>query len=566
MERTGTIFYIIDIEYKGALWTLEKRYSQIRELQDKLKKKFKTIPSLPGKTMGKITNPHKLNNRRLKLQEFLIEIIKQEDLRNSEEVRSFLQIDENASEINLQLPSEIKTLISPFKMGVGFMIHVPEKEMLIVAENNMQAASRGKDIIGSIFSSESSKMGSVKALAISYTPPSSQTQQTQQEEGQGQAQTEPQNHTQAQDEEGKGLEEEKEGEGEDASKGQFHYKLLWELFYDSMVGCIYFHEYKSLLGVGLDKGGVSFYRIDELNQYHELFSYTPHSARVRGLAHIQESNLIISIGEDKKMILTDVNTMGELNNLKVGDSALTNLFLDPDHQRIFLTNKSGILFIYDTKQSPPLLKCSIQCTKKGYIRVLKVDLKNNLIFCGFDDGYIAMLELEEEGKEQFTKQINSFDVKENLRAMTWRASKGELIVGNRKGQLRFINVNKNSSFLAFSVHKSSIKDILYLPGSEIVITSSKDKSLSFWKLPDTWSKDPGAVKSAETEEDKKVEEQEKEKEKDKEELEEKLSTIKVAEGDEQETQKPDGVMEMKDLPMKKYEYGSDDDLAGWDES
>ena len=63
--KTAT-FYLVELisHITQKTWTIEKRYSEFKTIYDKLKKIFPRIPSIPGKTLTKLTSEQGLNKRR----------------------------------------------------------------------------------------------------------------------------------------------------------------------------------------------------------------------------------------------------------------------------------------------------------------------------------------------------------------------------------------------------------------------------------------------------------------------------------------------------------------------
>ena len=79
--KTAT-FYLVELvsHITQKTWTIEKRYSEFKAMHDKLKKIFPRIPSIPGKTLTKVTSEQALNKRKELLQIFLRDCVQRRDI------------------------------------------------------------------------------------------------------------------------------------------------------------------------------------------------------------------------------------------------------------------------------------------------------------------------------------------------------------------------------------------------------------------------------------------------------------------------------------------------------
>ena len=66
-----------------------------------------------------------------------------------------------------------------------------------------------------------------------------------------------------------------------------------------------------------------------------------------GVAYDNITNYLYSIGEDKYLKVTRLNTKDIIANYQIGTHPLTNLHFDVYYKRLFITNKHGQIFIYD---------------------------------------------------------------------------------------------------------------------------------------------------------------------------------------------------------------------------
>lgn len=146
------------------------------------------------------------------------------------------------------------------------------------------------------------------------------------------------------------------------------------------------------------------------------------------------SGMCYTIGEDKFMKITNYQNQEIVSSHQIGLTPLTNLVYDKEYKRMFITNKSGQIFIYDASSTPVqqlnVLNMNTKCTIRGFHYD---SIKNFIIGSGYDDGELAMFEIEKPGKEKYAKQIASFKSKGKVRVIEWSANRGEIYLGHEDG-------------------------------------------------------------------------------------------------------------------------------------
>jgi hypothetical protein len=83
---------------------MEKRFSEFDNLWKGLKNSYHNLPNLPAKSFLFKMKDKDLEERREGLEDFLRKIVVRNDLMNSELVKTFLQLDKNASDVVLNPP------------------------------------------------------------------------------------------------------------------------------------------------------------------------------------------------------------------------------------------------------------------------------------------------------------------------------------------------------------------------------------------------------------------------------------------------------------------------------
>ena len=138
IEGKTATFYLVELisHVTNKTWTIEKRYSEFKTIYDKLRKIFPRIPSIPGKTLTKVTSEQGLNKRKELLQIFLRECVQRRDILQNLDFQNFLELEKNAPEI---VGNDVKQIYDYKKcpLGVRSFIIVPHREIMLVCCSNM---------------------------------------------------------------------------------------------------------------------------------------------------------------------------------------------------------------------------------------------------------------------------------------------------------------------------------------------------------------------------------------------------------------------------------------------
>ena len=89
-------FYYLEVHMGNHSWKMEKRYSQLNDLHQSLKKKYAELPLFPSKGLFKL-KPEQVDIRRLELEAYCKEIAKRTDMRTDPFFRDFFELDLNNS-------------------------------------------------------------------------------------------------------------------------------------------------------------------------------------------------------------------------------------------------------------------------------------------------------------------------------------------------------------------------------------------------------------------------------------------------------------------------------------
>jgi len=86
----------------------------------------------------------------------------------------------------------------------------------------------------------------------------------------------------------------------------------------------------------------------------------------------------------------------------------------------------------------PRIIFHIKAQTKGNIRGLYFDdYKNYLLTANYDDGVLALIDMQKPGKERYSNIIANFEGKKKVRCCVWSTYRTELYTGTEDGVITF---------------------------------------------------------------------------------------------------------------------------------
>jgi WD40 repeat protein len=445
----NVVYYTVEIVKKSnQRWTVEKRYKEFDDLQAALKKLYSNLPLLPGKTLFPIKTPAEIEKRREELERYLKSMIARDDILNSEQVKKFLQIENNAPEATVN-PPKLLGEVSSMVLGVRDFHYQPDKGLLFTAISDMSVTSR-----------LDSQLTNMKMPWEKELPPGTLVTV---------------------------------GAIEcyiQASIGELKFDRLWTKTYQTQIIVIYWEPNACILVVGGDDGTLSVLKVSsELNfiKYDEVISTKLHLARVMGVYLDNITNFVYTCGEDKKFKVFDYLKNDTIADLTLGTADLTALLVERENKRAFIANRTGQVFIHDISTMVPRLIHIVQAHPKGEIRSLTFDTNRHYLITGnHDDGILAIWDLDKPGKEKFAHNIANLHGKAKVRATAWSTSRTELMSANADGTVTFWNAKKAAPIYLLSAHADHVTKLQWFESKSLLVTGGKDKKIKFFQLPSEW--------------------------------------------------------------------------------
>lgn len=205
-----------------------------------------------------------------------------------------------------------------------------------------------------------------------------------------------------------------------------------------------------------------------------------------GLYYDNITDVLYTCSEDK--YIKTIENKECTNVIRHSDTGLTGMIGDKEYKRLFVTNRSGIIFIYSITSTAPELLTSVFTQQQGVIRGLALDNVKNYVFTGgFDDGEIAVIDIEKPGREKFAKLNASLVGKKKVRSVSWSNSRHEIFVGTQDGTVTIWNARKGQAIYVMKAHNNEITKVQWIETKGgMLLTSAKEKFIKFWAMPKEW--------------------------------------------------------------------------------
>ena len=144
-------FYTINIinHFSKHNWTLVKRFSEFEALYKDLTKLLTNIPTIPKKTLFKVSSYEALTKRRIELEQFMKECVNRKDILSSEPFKAFLEIEKNSPELAGNSPTIVGKLEN-IPLGVRDFYYSRDEGIIFMVCSDMNIISRADSKITNI--------------------------------------------------------------------------------------------------------------------------------------------------------------------------------------------------------------------------------------------------------------------------------------------------------------------------------------------------------------------------------------------------------------------------------
>ena len=442
-------FYQVEITSRITKnsWKIDKRYSEFKKLHDAMLKIYPRLPKIPGTTLFKVTSPEALKSRQKALEAFLRSCVQRRDILQNKLFKEFLELEKNAPEIvgnDVDLYYDYKKL----PLGCRNFKVIPHRKIMVVCCSNMNILSRSNVMLSNISFSKKNDDDKVPmgALFIYQCEPSKEE--------------------------------------------VYAIHKIWAKPFPIQTGTLYWEDQNQILSVGNDDGKIYVFKpkpncyYDEMEQIAE---YNVHTDRVMGIGIDVKTNFLYSCSTDKTFWVSDLIRSKNSQMINSTEVGYTNLELDQENRRIFLTTEHGEIYVYSIVSYPPILVRNMQTSSLSSIRAFHIDKTNGYIFTGNVGGKICIMNLPPVNKEKLMSEISNFGVGEmKIRVCVTNPANRELMTGDESGRVVIWSLKIGKPIYLWHAHDMAITQMQYEKDNRQLWTGGKDLRIKLWILPEKW--------------------------------------------------------------------------------
>ena len=442
-------FYQVEITSRITKnsWKIDKRYSEFKKLHDAMLKIYPRLPKIPGTTLFKVTSPEALKSRQKALEAFLRSCVQRRDILQNKLFKEFLELEKNAPEIvgnDVDLYYDYKKL----PLGCRNFKVIPHRKIMVVCCSNMNILSRSNVMLSNISFSKKNDDDKVPmgALFIYQCEPSKEE--------------------------------------------VYAIHKIWAKPFPIQTGTLYWEDQNQILSVGNDDGKIYVFKpkpncyYDEMEQIAE---YNVHTDRVMGIGIDVKTNFLYSCSTDKTFWVSDLIRSKNSQMINSTEVGYTNLELDQENRRIFLTTEHGEIYVYSIVSYPPILVRNMQTSSLSSIRAFHIDKTNGYIFTGNVGGKICIMNLPPVNKEKLMSEISNFGVGEmKIRVCVTNPENRELMTGDESGRVVIWSLKIGKPIYLWHAHDMAITQMQYEKDNRQLWTGGKDLRIKLWILPEKW--------------------------------------------------------------------------------
>lgn len=403
----------------GAQWEVEKRYSEFDALVGKLKGKYPEVPQLPPKTLVRTKDEEYLRFRKEELERFLRDVCRRRDLVVCEEVRDFLSVDSHVPEAQIQLPSLFfeEHISKPISSA-----YITPTNLIFTQYEHMTAFR-----IDAYISRINIPFLKQERQYVGYTEIHKRTDT--------------------------GLE------------------LQYRVTHDVISTILGYSEHLSLVMVGFENGEIQGYLSSSLEPAMTL---NTHTAAVRGLLFSPDSSQVISVADDKLLVVMNLSSRTALYTSELPDKPLQLMWW----KEKLLVTFAASLGVYSLNGEGLTLVSFLTLGTPSPI--LSATAYESQCYLGTSTGSILIYNLLS------TQEVGTLMWQGCITALVYSPSRKELMAGNDKGQVATFSTASGALLNVMTVDFAHVAYLGWDEASQLLFTSGVERKLRVYRMPASW--------------------------------------------------------------------------------
>jgi len=146
-NKIVTFYRIKIIDYfKKDTWNLDKRYSEFESFHKSIQDMFSQVPSIPGKTLFKVSSIEAIKKRQKELEIFLKECIIRKDIFSTKEFQNFLDLETHDPNLTSIKPTE-EGKLENIPLGVRDFLYDKNEGVIFMCCSDMNIISRADSML-----------------------------------------------------------------------------------------------------------------------------------------------------------------------------------------------------------------------------------------------------------------------------------------------------------------------------------------------------------------------------------------------------------------------------------
>ena len=367
-------FFTINVydNFSRKKWSLLKRYSEFEALHKNLSQLIPNVPTIPGKSLFKLTSKEALEKRKNHLESFLLEkrknhleaflheCVNRKDIMASEYLKAFLELEKHSPNLTYNSP-EKKYELREIPLGIRDLYYLQEESIMFAACSDMNIASRVDSYITNVNlpwekNDDYVTVGALFVFKLNFG----------------------------------------------ASSESSIFERRWAKSFPTQTGVINYSLEKNILMVGLDNGKFILFQTgldSKYTEYELLYEGKPHSARVMGLDINTKKNLCYTCSSDKKFMMTYLDEKNRYIEIAVqthSKNVIRGLDINLKKYYIFTSSMKGDISILDLG-NPGREKFVEELSYFGaesQLRLVRYNEENNELLTGDQDGRVIVWNLK----------------------------------------------------------------------------------------------------------------------------------------------------------------------------
>lgn len=414
----GKVFYCLEVTSRrtGSTWNIEKRFREFVSFRHNLKEEYPSIPPLPPKTLMRTSQPEYIRYRQDQLHVFFATIVSRKELCLSQLFLSFVEYEEHMQGVEVPKVHEVGSE----NIGKAITDAYLSPSLFLSTLYEPSPLTRFDSYLSSL------KFLHKKRSFVGVT------------------------------------------ELRRFENGVF--ALQWSANHDSVPVSLAYNDQSGLILVAFNNGRIHGYSLDS---DQPCFQIHPHKGSIRGVVFTMEFREIVSIGEDKRLVVTDVSSHMEICstvvvdkpvNMKTWEKRLIVMFAHKMSE--FECRNKELMLTFAYPEQPFTLSC--------------LHINSHFAFIGTQAGVVLLYRLDTHEECMVLQGVSA------ITAIVACISRGEVMVGNDKGFVTVFNLRDAEIRHVCRGDESRVTYLGWEENSQVMVVAGVERKLRVMRLPSTW--------------------------------------------------------------------------------